>query len=118
MSCLRRGRTAAEDTGVNELISEPLLPLAGSFDTRAMGRGEPGLPTGFIWRERTYSIALVLETWKQSEREGGSGELYLRRHYFRLRMDDGSIWTVYFVRQTPKSGNVKQRWFLYTRAVA
>jgi len=100
---------------VSELISEPLRPIRGTFDTRAMGRGEPGLPTGFIWRERTFRVVEVLETWKHSEREGGSGELYLRRHYFKLRMEDGAIWTVYFVRQTPKTGNVKQRWFLYTK---
>jgi hypothetical protein len=105
----------AEFLFVSELISEPLTPIAGSFDTRAMGRGEPGLPAGFTWRERTYAITHVLETWKHSEREGGSGERYLRRHYFKVRMDDGAVWTVYLIRKTPKSGNVKQRWFLYTR---
>jgi hypothetical protein len=40
--------------------------------------------------------------------------MYLRRHCFKLRMDDGAVWSVYFVRQTPKSGSVRTRWFLYT----
>ena len=48
--------------------------------------------------------------------EGGKpgGEIYLRRHYYRLAMSDGRVWTVYFTRQTPKSGSAKARWFLYT----
>lgn len=98
-----------------ELISEPITPCPGTFDTSRMGRGEPGLPGGFAWRGESISIVDELGAWKQSSREGGAaGDLYLRRHYYKLRMSDGRIWTVYFVRQTPRSGNPKQRWFLYT----
>lgn len=105
-----------------ELISEPLKPFAGTFDTSAMGRGEPGLPKGFTWRDDPYELVETISVWKQSSREGGTGELYLRRHYYKLRMvnscssrnTDETIWTVYFTRQTPKTGNPKQRWFLYT----
>jgi hypothetical protein len=82
-----------------------------------MGRGEPGLPSGFTWRGNSVTIVERLETWKHSSREGGgAGDLYLRRHYYKLRMSDGSIWTVYFVRQTPRTGSPKNRWFLYTIA--
>jgi hypothetical protein len=58
----------------------------------------------------------VIRSWKQSAREGSkvAGDVYLRRHYYQLGMDDDSIWTVYFLRQTPKSGSAKARWFLYT----
>lgn len=99
-----------------ELVSEPLAARAGSFDAAAMARGEPGLPRGFRWRERDVDVREVLETWKESSAEGGraGGELYLRRHYFRLRMSDGLVWTVYFTRQSPRSGSPKARWFLYT----
>ena len=78
-------------------------------------RGEPGLPKGFTWRGDDIVIGELLESWKHSSREGGAaGDLYLRRHYYRLRMEDATVWTVYFVRQTPRSGNPKQRWYLYT----
>ncbi len=99
-----------------ELISEPITPTAGTSDTAAMGRGEPGLPSGFTWKERELSVAEVISVWKHSSREGAraGGDVYLRRHYYKLRMSDDSVWTVYFVRQTPKSGNPKRRWFLYT----
>ena len=99
-----------------ELISEPIKPHPGSFDTKAMGRGEPGLPSGFTWRGTSYDIAEQLSAWKQSSRESShpDADLYLRRHCYKLRMSDGSTWSIYFERQSPRSGNPKQRWFLYT----
>lgn len=103
-----------------EFISEQLLPHQGTFDTRRMGRGEPGLPGGFDWRDDSFAIVQELDSWKHSSREGShaQGDLYLRRHYFRLRMSDDTIWVVYFERQPPRSGNAKARWFLYTREPA
>ena len=99
-----------------ELISESITARKGTFDASRMGRGEPGLPTGFDWRGDSIDIEERLETWKHSAREGAraGGELYLRRHYYRLRMSDNTIWTVYFTRQAPRSGDAKARWFLYT----
>ncbi len=80
-----------------------------------MAAGLPGLPAGFRWRERTLRIVAVLDHWKHSEREGGraGGGLYLRRHYFRLRMSDGSTWVVYFMRRQSRGGSPRRRWFLY-----
>lgn len=99
-----------------ELISEPITPHGGAFDTQAMGRAEPGLPSAFNWRDEVFPIAAVMDKWKHSSREGSSaqGDLYLRRHYFRLRMTNGATWVVYFLRQTPRSGKHQARWFLYT----
>ncbi len=111
---------------MEEFLSEPIAPLGG-FDTAAMARGLPGLPAAFLWREQECRIAATLGTWKQAAPEGGrpGGELYLRRHYFRLRMSDNSIWTVYFTRQPPRGGRRKAgrpgsapRWFLYSREPA
>jgi hypothetical protein len=101
---------------MSELISEPITPHAGTFGVSRMGRGEPGLPTGFVWRGLSLAVVEELSAWKDSSREGAraGGELYLRRHYFRLRMSDATIWTVYCTRQTPRSGDPKRRWFLYT----
>ena len=113
----KASKTAARYTIMAELISESITPDAGTFDPSRMGRGEPGLPRGFTWRGESVAVIDELGAWKQSSREGGgAGDLYLRRHYYKLRMSDGSVWTVYFVRQTPRSGNAKNRWFLYTRA--
>ncbi|MFQ5589749.1 MAG: DUF6504 family protein [Phycisphaerae bacterium] len=99
-----------------ELISEPVTPHAGTFNAARMGMGEPGLPSGFDWRGRSLEVVEPLRAWKHSSREGAraKGDLYLRRHYYELRMSDNSVWNVYFVRQAPKSGSAKRRWFLYT----
>jgi hypothetical protein len=98
-----------------DFVSEPITPLRGAVDTGAMARGEPGLPRGFTWRDAEYVIAERVSQWKQSSREGSSaqGQLYLRRHYYQLRMSDGKVWTVYCTRQTPAGSSSKQRWFLY-----
>ena len=100
---------------MEQFISERITPSGGHFDTAAMGRGEPGLPLEFAWRGQTHGIVEKLDQWKHSTPEGGraGGERYLRRHYCTLRMFDASVWTVYFVRHTPRSGSPKSRWFLY-----
>ena len=97
-------------------VSEPITPQAGTFDAGAMAAGLPGLPRGFRWRGAAYTVVALLDAWKQSAPEGGrpDGERYLRRHCFRLRMNDDSVWTVYFTRQPPRGGSPKSRWFLYS----
>lgn len=103
---------------MDEFVSESITPLRGSFDTGAMAAGLPGLPQGFAWHGASYTVSAVLESWKHTSPEGGrvGNEVYLRRHYFRLRMSDNSVWTVYFVRQTPRGGSPRRRWFLETRS--
>jgi hypothetical protein len=100
---------------VHDFISESITPAGGTFDSVAMARGEPGLPAAFNWRGRSYRVVAQVSRWKDTSAEGGraGGEVYLRRHYFKLHMDSGQVWTVYFVRQTPKSGPPANRWFLY-----
>ena len=93
---------------MERLISEPIEPEPGAFDTAAMSRGEPGLPPSFTWRGLTVRVLECLKTWKVSRPEPG-GELYVRRHYFRIRVDDGSDWTVYRLRKGTRHG-----WFLYS----
>lgn len=101
---------------MDEFVSETITPHKGVFDTAAMAAGEPGLPRGFTWRDESFDVVERLESWKQSGPEKGRshGERYLRRHYYRLRMSDGAIWTVYFTRQPQQSGSARQRWFLYS----
>lgn len=102
---------------MREFVSEPLEPLAGTADAAAMATGVPGLPHGFRWRGETLLVHAVLHEWKQSSPEGGraGGEVYLRRHCYRLSMSDGAVWEVYFVRQTPRGAAPRKRWFLYAR---
>jgi hypothetical protein len=100
-----------------DFVSEPIIPVGGSFDAARSAIGEPALPMAFRWREQTLRMQRVELAWKASVPEASPtrGERYLRRHYYRLRMEDGSAWTIYFLRHTPRSGNPRLRWFLYER---
>lgn len=98
-----------------EFVSEPIIPVAGAFDAAGMTRGEPGLPARFTWREKEYAVADVLDAWKESGPcKSGGGEMYLRKHWFKIRTDDGLEMTVYFERQPRTKRQSKKRWWLYT----
>ena len=98
----------------DEFVSEPILPAAGTGDIAAMARGEPGLPTRFTWRDRQYVITAVLKAWKTSSPEGGTGRLYLRRHWYTVETDTGLTMTLYCDRQTRNRRNPKARWWIYS----
>ncbi len=100
-------------TSPEQFISEPITPVPGTFDPRGIAQGEPGLPTRFTWRGEEYTVDEVLTVWKTSTPEGGSGEVYLRRHWWELRTTTGHIMKIYFERQK-KHKNAKNRWFVYT----
>lgn len=97
-------------------VSEPLEVVGETRDLRDMAGGLPGLPVRFRWRGGVYAVVDREATWKASSPEGGrpGNEMYLRRHYYRLRMGDGSHWTVYFERQARRGASPKRRWYLYT----
>lgn len=86
-------------------VSEEITPIAGAFAAGAMVRGEPGLPPGFRWRGAEHRIADRIEAGKKTR--PSSGERYVHRHTFVLRMEDGAVWEVYVTRQPPI------RWYLY-----
>ncbi len=98
-----------------KFISEPIKPLAETFQTAAMTRGEPGLPEKFLWRDTEYAVAEVLEAWKETGpcRSGGD-EKYLRKHWYKIKTADDLIMTLYFERQARSKGQSKTRWWLYT----
>ncbi len=98
-----------------EFISEPIQPVAGTFDTTAMTRGEPGLPKRFTWRDQEYEVAEVLEVWKESGPcKSGGPEMYLRKHWLKIRTENGMEMTIYFERQARSKSRNKARWWLYT----
>ena len=104
----------APDTPHKEFVSEPITPVAGSFASASMAAGEPGLPSRFVWRATEYEVLQVLEAWKTlGQCTHGSGELYVRRHWFRVVTADGAEMELYFDRQ-PRVRQRMQRWWLAT----
>jgi hypothetical protein len=85
------------------------------MDTGRMARGEPGLPGRFLWRGQEYVVERVLEQWKEtSPCTSGSGERYVRKHWYRIRTTSGSEMRIYFERQARSARERKRRWWLYT----
>jgi hypothetical protein len=101
---------------MDEFVSEPMAPRRGTFSAAGMARGEPGLPSRFTWRGREYAIVSVLRAWKSSTREGGVGELYLRRHWYQIQCDDGQRLTIYCERKPKPGRTAKHRWWVYSVA--
>lgn len=98
--------------GAEVFVSEAMTPEAGSFDATGIARGEPGLPARFTWRGELHAVVDVLSVWKTSSPEGGSGEVYVRRHWWEVRTDRGVVLKVYCERQVKTSA--KRRWHVYT----
>ena len=100
-----------------EFVSEEIQPVPGTFDASGMAAGEPGLPGRFLWQNREYAVADVLEKWKSTGRcRTGSEEYYVRRHWFRARVESGEIMTIYFERQPRSPRERLKRWWLYSVA--
>lgn len=98
-----------------QLISEAIQPVAGTFDTVGMAIGEPGVPKLFDWRDQRYEVARVLSKWKTTGpcRHGGS-ERYVRKHWYTVVTMCGRVMKLYCDRQKRRGGKPKQRWWLYT----
>jgi len=85
-----------------QFISEPIQPSAGSFDTRYMTAGTPGLPRTFHWRGKKYAVAQVQRVWRSTRPcLHGSGEQYTRRHWFEVNTTDGKTMKIYFDKGLP-----------------
>lgn len=110
------GAMKPSDSCNKEFICEAITPVEGSFDTASMCAGEPGVPMQFLWRDTQYEVASVLEKWKTTgDCRYGSSERYVRKHWFRVALTDGTQMEIYFDRQ-PRSKQSKKRWWLSTIA--
>lgn len=94
-------------------IGEPLTPEDLSFDSAGMATGAPGLPRRFTWKSQSFSVLELLEAWKESGAcRHGSGERYVRKHWFRVRTTGDLEMKIYCERQARSSGG--SRWRLYS----
>ena len=100
---------------MSTFISESIIPLFDGETVRTVVPGEPVLPSGFVWRKQEYRVDTLLSVWKEDGPcSHGSGEQYLRKHWYKLRMTDGREMEIYFERQARSSRQRKQRWWLFS----
>jgi len=107
-------RANLENTTVKEtFVGEGITPEDVSFAAGPMTLGSPGIPLRFSWKGRIFSVRDVLEEWKECGNcRHGSGERYVRKHWFRIRTADEIEMRIYFERQSRPSGG--SRWRLYS----
>ena len=96
-----------------QLISEAIRPVPGSFDTAFMSRGAPGVPREFFWRKEKYTAREIIRAWRTTGPcRHGSGEQYVRRHWFEVKMQSGEVMTLYFDKGS-HGKRTEMGWFLY-----
>ena len=101
-----------------KFISEAIEPLVATSDTLRMAAGEPGLPAAFRWRGETLNVTAVLRSWRETGPcRHGSGERYVRKHWYEVATVAHGTLTIYFDRQ-PRRGRREGRWWLFSRRVA
>ena len=100
-------------------ISEAIRPVPSTFNTGRMAAGGAGLPRQFAWRDQTLEIDAVLREWREtSPCRHGSGEQYVRKHCFEVRLTTGAVAQLYFERQARARSQTTQRWWLFSLAAA
>ncbi len=97
-----------------QFISEAIIPVTSGSDTARMAAGGPGLPREFRWRDRTIEVAAVLGEWRETGPcHHGSGERYVRKHWFEIQTTSREVMQIYFERQA-RGGRRSPRWWLFS----
>lgn len=93
-------------------VSETIESLEGGFHADRMAMGEPGVPRFFRWRKEAWEVAQVLDGGREfGDCTHGSGERYVRRHVYRVRMVHGPVFQLAFQRTFGKARATRRgRW--------
>ena len=98
-----------------------------AFDTPPVLSKSPDCPGGLVWRDETLRIQEVLEEWTDFTRRGrfarnmqpehasvaaSRGSWGVGRMYFRVQVEDGRLFELYYDRAPKDAGDRKGRWFL------
>ena len=98
------------------------------FDAPPAREKSPTCPNGFIWNETTYRVKESLSEWSDFARRGKMaknmrpahaavastrGSLNVGRFYFRVKVDSGRIFDIYYDRAMKSVDERKGQWFLY-----
>jgi hypothetical protein len=98
-----------------QFVGEAIRPVVATCDTARMAAGGPGLPRAFVWRGRTVEIQTVLRSWRETGPcRNGSGERYVRKHWYEVITNSGSRMKLYFERQSRSRAARRQRWWLFS----
>jgi hypothetical protein len=98
------------------------------FDTSPVHEKTPGCPNAFVWNDKTYRIIKTLSEWTDFKRRGkyarnmrpahievasSRGSLNVGRFYFRVKVENGQIFDLYYDRAMKNLDERKGQWLLY-----
>jgi hypothetical protein len=97
-------------------------PISVQFDQPPVLLKKPGCPDAFTWAGRTYQVVELLAEWVDFQRRGrmarnmqpqhavvaaGRGSWGVGRYHFRVRVDSGQVFQIYYDR-APKDADERQ----------
>jgi hypothetical protein len=106
-------------------LDQPIEPI---FDTPPAQEKSPDCPNGFTWEGKTYRVTEMLSSWNDFKRRGRMaqnmrpahaavastrGSLNVGRFYFRVKVDTGQIFDIYYDRAMKNVDDHKGQWFAY-----
>ncbi len=103
-------------------------PIEVAFDSPPAYEKTPPCPDRFVWAGKTYCITERLSEWADFSRRGRSarnmrpahaevaasrGSLNVGRFFFRVRVDTGQVFDLYYDRAMKSLDDRKGQWFIY-----
>ena len=103
-------------------------PIQVQFDHPPPLEKKPGCPDRFVWREETYHVVELLSEWRDYGRKGRMasnmrpshtatasrrGSWGVGRNYFRVRIESGQVFDLYYDRAPKSIDDRKGVWYLY-----
>ncbi len=103
-------------------------PIEVTFDSPPAYEKSPPCPDGFTWDGRTYRVTARLSEWNDFARRGRSarnmrpshaevaasrGSLNVGRFFFRVRVQTGQVFDLYYDRAMKSLDDRKGQWFIY-----
>ncbi|HEY2980716.1 MAG TPA: DUF6504 family protein [Anaerolineales bacterium] len=102
-------------------------PIEAIFDSPPALEKSPDCPQGFVWEKRSYRITELLASWNDFTRRGrmarnmrpshaavaaNRGSLGVGRFYFRVMVEGGQIFDIYYDRAPKNADHRKGQWFV------
>lgn len=109
------------------------LPIEPIFRVPPAREKSPDCPDGFTWNGETHQIIEKLAEWHDYSRRGraarnmrpahaavaaGRGSLGVGRFYFRVKVQGGRYFDIYYDRAPKDADRRKGQWFVYRELVA
>jgi hypothetical protein len=103
-------------------------PIQVSFRSPPARQKLPHCPDAFLWEGRAYRVEESLSEWTDFKRRGRMrdnmspvhalaaaerGSLNVGRFFFRVRVDSGQLFDIYYDRAMKSPDDRKGEWFIY-----